>query len=130
MPAYWNNNIYVWGQYDSLKAYSLTNGLLSSTPTSMGSAPGTYFGQTPSVSSNGTTNGIVWAIPYATGGAGEAILLAYDATNVATELYSSEQAANNRDIPGAWAKFSVPVIVNGKVYIGTATEVDVYGLLP
>jgi hypothetical protein len=124
-PAYWNNNVYFWGQYDSPKAYSLTNGVLSTTPTSIGSSPGTFFGQTPSVSSNGTTHGIVWAISFTR----EAILNAYDATNLATLLYSSEQAPNNRDIPGVWAKFSVPVIVNGKVYIGTATEVDVYGLL-
>jgi hypothetical protein len=126
MPAYWNGNIYVWGQYDSPKAFKLTNGVLGTAPSSTGSAPGTFFGQTPSVSSNGTTNGIVWAISFTK----EAILYAYDATNLGNELYSSEQAAGNRDIPGNWAKFSVPVIVNGKVYIGTATEVDVYGLLP
>jgi hypothetical protein len=126
MPAYWNGNVYVWAQYGSPEAFKLTNGVLSTAPSSTGSAPGTFFGQTPSVSSNGTTNGIVWAISFTK----EAILYAYDATNLGNELYSSEQAAGNRDIPGNWAKFSVPVIVNGKVYIGTATEVDVYGLLP
>jgi hypothetical protein len=123
-PAYWNGNVYFWGQYDNPKMFSITNGLLSSTPTFTATTTGTFFGQTPAVSSNGTANGVVWFISHST----EAILYAYNATNL-TPLYNSEQAANNRDIPGTWAKFSVPVIVNGKVYIGTATEVDVYGLL-
>ena len=87
----------------------------------------TSYGVTPSVSANGTTAGIVWAI---VNNSGPAVLYAYDATNLQTELYNSTQAPNNRDQTGDAVKFTVPSIVNGKVYVGTATELDVFGLLP
>jgi len=83
-----------------------------------------YPGTTPSVSANGTTNGIVWAIEN-TG----AILFAYDATDLTKELYNSNQAPNNRD-HFSGNKFITPMVVNGKVYVGTATSVAVFGLLP
>ena len=106
--------------------YSITNGLLSTTSVSKSpvklSGPGS-----PSVSSNGATNGIVWIMePYVSG---SAILRAYDATNLSIELYDSDQAGN-RDKPGVGTKFAVPTIANGKVYIATNTELDAYGLLP
>ena len=77
-----------------------------------------------SVSSNGATAGIVWVLD---GGAG--VLYAYDATNLATELYDTTQASGGRDTPGAAVKFAVPTVANGHVYVGTQTELDVYGLL-
>src|SRR5580658_5110900 len=121
-PAYWNGNVYFWGQYDNPKMFSITNGLLSSTPTFTATTTGTFFGQTPAVSSNGTANGVVWFISHSK----EAILYAYNATNL-TPLYNSDQVPT--DIAGTWSKFMGPVISNGKVYVGTTTEVDVYGLL-
>jgi hypothetical protein len=57
------------------------------------------------------------------------VLHAYDATNLATELYNSNQAANSRDHFGTGNKFIVPTVVNGKVYVGTTTGVGVFGLL-
>jgi hypothetical protein len=129
MPAYWNGNVYFWGSGDVLKQYSLSNGQLSTTPTFMTRLSVPDFGVTPSISSNGTSNGILWAIRQAPNN-NSAILLAFDATNVSNEFYDSTQAQNppNRDVPGDYVKFTVPVITNGKVYIGTATEVDVFGL--
>jgi hypothetical protein len=95
-----------------------------------------FPGATPTVSSAGATNGIVWAAEvgcYGTAASpcgGPAILFAYDANNVLTELWDSTQALNQRDQAGNAVKFTVPTVANGKVYIGTRTEVDVYGLLP
>ena len=88
------------------------------------------------VSSSGGSNGIVWATEvgcYSTAAStcgSAAILFAYDATNLTTELWDSSQALSQRDQAGNAVKFTVPTVANGKVYIGTRTEVDVYGLLP
>jgi hypothetical protein len=131
MPAYWNNNVYFWGVDDNLVAFSVTSGALGLAPTS---ASGTFLGfpdPTPSVSSHGTSGGIVWAIDATNFGLpnnpapGPAVLHAYDATNVGTELYDSSILAN--DQAGSAVKFAVPTIANGKVYVGTETELDVYG---
>ncbi len=127
-PAYWNGTVYWWGRNDTLKAFPLANGLLSTTP-STSSVTLFYPGATPSVSANGTSQGIVWAIDsygYASNSA--AVLWAHNASNIATPLYSSS-TNSARDTAGVAVKFVVPTIANGKVYVGTSTEVDVYGLL-
>jgi hypothetical protein len=126
-PAYWQENLYYAGSRDHLDMYSITNGLLSSKPVSKSSTIFEPPGSTPSVSSNGAQYGIVWALELITPGK-PAILHAYDATNVATELYNSTQAGK-RDTAGLANKFQVPTIANGKVYVGTRVELDVYGLL-
>jgi hypothetical protein len=128
MPAYWNNMVYFWGQSDVLRAFSLTNGLLSTTPISTSATAASGFGSTPSVSSNGATGGILWAVYQTT--SGSMVLYAFDAANVANKFYDSTQAANSRDKGGNWVKFTVPTVANGKVYVGTQTELDVFGLLP
>jgi hypothetical protein len=135
-PAYWNNTLYFWGVSDVLKSIPITNGLPDFTHVT-GSTPQIGFpGAGLSVSSNGTTPGsaIVWAInstQYGSPGPGPgpAVLYAYDATNIPAMLYSSGQNAT-RDAAGNAVKFAVPTVANGKVYVGTSTEVDVYGLLP
>jgi hypothetical protein len=91
-------------------------------------------GATPSVSSNGSSDGIVWAIERVDSldeqpGDTAALLYAYDATNVGTMLYNSGQALNGRDQAGCANKFQVPTIANGRVYVATQTQLDVYGLL-
>ncbi len=130
-PAYYNGQVYLAAVSDNLKAFSLTAGALSSAPVSQSALVFNYPGATPSVSSNGTMGGIVWAIE----GDGytpmqSAVLHAYDATNLATELYNSTQASGGRDAAGPAVKFTVPTVVNGHVYIGTQTELDAYGVLP
>jgi hypothetical protein len=136
MPAYWNNNIYFWGSGDVLKSIPVTSGLPDFTHIASNSTAIGFPGATPSISSNGTTAGtaILWAIDSSQYGSpgpgpGPAVIHAYDATNVSKELWNSTQAASNRDAAGNAVKFSTPSISNGKVYVGTSSEVDVYGLL-
>jgi hypothetical protein len=128
MPAYFNYAVYYGGVGDNLKAFTITNALLGTTPSSKSATTFGYPGATPSVSANGTSNGIVWALQSSTGAT--AVLHAYDATNLGTELYNSAQAAGNRDAFGNGNKFITPMIVNGKVYVGTPNGVAVFGLLP
>jgi hypothetical protein len=127
-PAYWNGNVYYWGVNDSLKSFALTNGQLSTNPTKSSEGYG-FPGSTPSISANGATQGIVWSVDseaYST--PGPAILQAHNASNVADTLYSSRTNLT-RDNPGPAVKFTVPTIVNGKVYVGAQYQVSVFGLL-
>ncbi len=128
-PAYWNGNVYLWGNGDTLKQFSLTNGRLSAAPIYRGPETSPFPGASPVISSNGATNGVLWAVRSdGYNGNNAALLEAYDATNVSRQLYTSFQAGS-RDVPGAAVKFVVPLVVNGQVYVGTQHEVDVYGLL-
>jgi hypothetical protein len=123
-PAYWNGRAYVSGIDGGVKVFTLSAGKLSSSPTSQTAAHFSFPGATVSVSSNGAAAGIVWALEGANG-----VLHAYDATNLASELYDTNQASGGRDTPGQPVKFAVPTIAMGHVYVGTQTELDVYGLL-
>ena len=128
LPAYWNGNVYFAASYDNLKAFSLTNGMLSAVPTS-GSPTGFHYpGATPSVSANGTSGAIVWILQTDQQNGGNEVLRAYDATNLANELYDSNQN-QGRDNPGGAVKYAVPTIANGKVYVGSASAIHFYGLL-
>lgn len=132
MPAYWNNMVYYGGTNDNLKAFSFNannSGLLSSSAVSYSPESFPFPGPTPSISASGSANGIVWAIQTdAYGSSGPAILHAYDATNLANELYNSTQNAS-RDTPGPAVKFAAATVVHGRVYVGTETQLAVYGLL-
>jgi hypothetical protein len=123
-PATWNGHVYVTGIAGSVKDFALGAGKLSTSPASETSAHFNFPGATLSVSSNGATAGILWVLD------GEAgVLHAFDATDLATELYDTAQAAGGRDMAGPPVKFAVPTVANGHVYVGTQTELDVYGLL-
>ena len=128
-PAYWNGNVYVWGENDHLKMFKVANGSFTSrTPTSTSAETANTYTPTPSISANGTTNGIVWTMRTDNFDTqGRAILYAHDASNVANLLYSSESNVS-RDNPGNSVKFVVPTVVNGKVYVGTESQLSVYGL--
>jgi hypothetical protein len=141
VPAYWNGNVYFGGAYyggssgaNKLKAFSFNannSGLLSTLPTSESAEMFNFSGPTPSVSANGNTNGIVWALDNGSNASTCCQALhAYAATNLAQELYNTNQASNNGDVPGGAVKFTVPTIANGKVYVGSQATLSIYGLLP
>jgi hypothetical protein len=127
LPAYFNNHLYYIGIGDVVKSFRITNAQIVEPSETSSLASFGYPGATPSVSANGTTNGIIWAIrtDMAQFG-GRATLHAFDATDVSRELYNSSQAGT-RDDPGGAIKFSVPTVANGKVYVGTASRLAVFG---
>jgi hypothetical protein len=148
-PAFWNNLLYASAHNNPVGAYtfnpsteSLSTSGVSYTATSFG-----FPGTTPSVSADGNVNGIVWALDQTTfcnsaANCGPVILHAYDANNLATELWNS--SLTSTDAAGFAVVFTVPTIANGKVYVGTRGnnaggidssssvpgELDVYGLEP
>jgi len=123
--AYFNGSIYFGPVGNNLLQFQFSHAKLSMSPHSKSAASFTYPGTTPSVSANGFSNGIVWAIEHSDP---NDVLHAYDATNLANELYNSNQAGN-RDQFGTASHFGTPTIVNGKVYVGTTNNVTVFGLL-
>ena len=125
-PAVWQDKVYVGALRSGVKCYRINAGHLQSASQSTQSFG--YPGTTPAVSSNGTSNGIVWALQVDQHGSGPATLHAYDANDVSRELYNSTQAGD-RDQAGTAVKFTVPSVVNGKVYVGGGDQLTVYGLL-
>ncbi|MBA3914218.1 MAG: DUF4082 domain-containing protein [Acidobacteriales bacterium] len=140
-PIFWNSlttpTMYVWPDDEGLKAYSFAGGMFGTNPVSQNNtlAPA-QPGGTLALSANGSKPGsaIVWAT-HSTAGSAETVaqpgeLHAFDATNLATELWNSLQNPA-RDDSGRYGKFNPPTVANGKVYLGTFSEqLDVYGLLP
>jgi hypothetical protein len=125
MPAYFNNTVYYGSVGSPIQAFTITKAKLSTSATAQTSNSFGYPGTTPSVSANGSSNGIVWAVE----NTNPAVLHAYNAGTL-NELYNSNQASNSRDQFGAGNKFITPMIVNGKVFVGTTNGVAVFGLLP
>ena len=124
MPAYFNNTVYYGAVNDTIKAFPIANAKLATAASKQSTTSFAYPGTTPSISANGTSDGIVWAVENAS----PAVLHAYDATTL-QELYNSNQAAGNRDQFGNGNKFITPMIVNGKVFVGTPSGVAIFGLL-
>jgi uncharacterized protein (TIGR03437 family) len=122
-PAYFNHSVYFCGAGDPVKAFSVYDAVLSTGTSSESPVQFGYPGCLPTVSANGTSGAIVWVLEPAN------ILHAYDARNLAIELFSSEQN-RDRDALGPYVKFTPPMVANGKVYAGTQNSLDVYGLLP
>jgi len=126
MPAYFAGNVYFGPVNNRLLQFHFSRAKLSTSPVSQSPEAYPYPGSTPSVSANGSQNGIVWAIGHY---GGSSILRAYDASNLAHEIYNSGTALNGRDRIGQATHFGTPMIVNGKVYVGTTNGVAVFGLL-
>jgi outer membrane protein assembly factor BamB len=127
MPAYFAGSVYFAPQGYNLLQFKFSQARLSASPVSKSTASFPYPGSTPSVSSNNRQNGIVWAIEHSDP---NDVLHAYDANNLSQEIYNSNQAGNGRDQFGSASHFGTPMIVNGKVYVGTMNgSVAVFGLL-
>lgn len=124
-PAYFNQTIFYGQKGGTLKAFSVSNALVSTSPTSVSSEVFGYPGSSPVVSANGTSNGVLWAHETAT----PAVLHAYDPANLANELYNSNEAPGARDQFGPGNNFIVPVVANGQVFVGTESAVAEFGLL-
>ena len=126
-PTVWNNNVYVGASRSPLQCYKISGGQLSlATQTSVVSG---FPGISAAVSSNGDSNGILWALQVDQWDNGPAILHAYDANDCTRELYNSTQAPGGRDTADTAVKFTVPTVINGKVYISGGSKLTVYGLL-
>jgi hypothetical protein len=126
-PAFFSGALYVGAVSSPLRMFPMTNAKLPAAPSTQSAVSFGYPGTSPAISANGTQNGIVWAAESSTGSS--AVLHAYDAADLTHELYNSQQAANSRDAFGNGNKYITPLVVNGKVYIGTPTGVAVFGLL-
>lgn len=124
-PAWFNGSVYYGPVGGSLLAFKVTNARLATSPSSQTALSFPYPGTAAAVSANGNANGIVWAHE----NSATAVLHAYDASNLATELYNSKQAAGGRDSFGSGNKFITPTIADGKVFVGTTNGVAVFGLL-
>jgi len=124
-PVHFNGTVYFSPVSDNIQAFRLADGLFSTTPTSRSSEIFAYPGGTIALSASGNTNGMLWAIERRENGSGT--LRAYDATNLAIELYNSDQSGS-RDTLDSPNKFSAPVIANGKVYVASKTKLTIFGL--
>jgi hypothetical protein len=135
-PAFWNNTVYWGGGNDAGAADNITawsfdangNGLLSTSPVSQTVQTFAFSTAAPVISANGNSNGILWILDNSTYRSSCCqVLYAFDATNLGTMLYNSNQAAGSRDVPGGAVKFTAPVVANGKVYVGSQGKVSAYG---
>jgi outer membrane protein assembly factor BamB len=124
VPSYFDNTVYFGAVGDAIKALPISGGRLASTPSSRTANTFVYPGATASISANGLRDAILWAVQNTS----PAVLSAYDARNLARELYNSNQVPE-RDRFGAGNKFITPTIADGRVYVGTPTGVAVFGRL-
>jgi len=130
MAAYWNGNLYFGNNKDYIRSFPINRGVLGTSAAAISTDPvPSGYGTTPSISSNGLTNGIVWGIQQWAGPPdGFGVLKAWDATSL-SNIYSSNNQFGTDD-PGGYAEFTLPTVAHGKVYVGTSSNITVYGLLP
>jgi hypothetical protein len=127
-PAYFGGMVYYGPAGGQMLAFAVSQAKLATAPGSRTSTQFGYPGTSPVVSANGTTSAIVWA--YENANSGAAVLHAYDAANLGTELYDSTQAVGGRDQFGSGNKFIAPMVADGKVFAASTNSVAVFGLLP
>jgi len=137
-PAFWNNTVF-WGggkdegSADHVKAWSFNannSGILSTSPASETSQVFSFSTAAPVISANGISNGILWILDNSSFGSSCCqVLYAFNASNLGTMLYNSNQATGSRDVPGGAVKFTAPIIANGKVYVGSQGKVSAFGIV-
>jgi chitodextrinase len=134
-PTYFNGSVYYAPVKGPVMAFSVTNGMLSTSATSQSSAvfdgkTGTFSarGGETAASADGNANGIVWALQ-SNGDSQPGTLHAYDPTNLAHEYWNSDQAGT-RDQLDPWLKFTLPLVANGHVYVASQGRLTAFGLLP
>jgi uncharacterized repeat protein (TIGR03806 family) len=141
-PSYWNGHVYIAGSGDHLRSYPLVNGVLDAAHMTQTREVIASRGSTLSISTDGGDDAILWAVDpsayqYAWNGQtqvttivrnGPAILMAYDANDLTAPIYRSD-ILPSADSAGYAVKFAVPTVAGGHVYVGTQTEVSVYGLI-
>lgn len=123
-PAWFNGNVYYGAVGDRIRAFNVNAAVLQPQPASSTNNFFEYPGATPSVSANGTSDAILWAVE----NSNPAVLHAYDASNLAIELYNSNQANSGRDLFGSGNKYITPTIADGRVIVGTPNSVAIFGL--
>jgi hypothetical protein len=127
--AYWNGNVYLWARDNVAMMFKMNTGVMDVEPDSKSTITSGWPDPTFSISSNGTQNGIAWAVradQFNTNG--PAVLYAWDANDLTKTIYQSD-SNSSRDTAGPANRYSIPVVTNGKVYVATKGEIDVYGLL-
>jgi len=132
-PAYFNHWIYYQGAGDVMKAFAITNGVMTSSPVSQSTVRISNLGYSPVITANGTSNAIAWVVDGSAyknsssdTSSGPAVLRAFNATNLSQELYDSSLKAGD-NAPGT-VKYPVPTVADGKVFVAGDYGVAVYGL--
>lgn len=127
-PAYWNGQVYLWARDNVGMMFKMNTGVMNVEPDSKTSVSSGWPSPTFSISSNGTQDGVAWAVRSDQFDSnGPAVLYAWDANDLSKTIYQSDNSS--RDTAGPANRYSVPVVTNGKVYVATHGMINVYGLL-
>ena len=124
-PAWFNGTVYYGAVGDRIRAFKMNQAILTGQSSSATSNVFAYPGATPAISADGVNNAILWAVENSS----PAVLHAYDAANLATELYNTAQAASGRDSFGPGNKYITPTIADGRVIVGGPNNITVFGLI-
>lgn len=127
-PIFWNGDVYFSGVDDVIRAFSLQNGLLSTTPVMQSGTAFTFPGAGLIISANGNSGAILWALEW-NSSTHQGTLHAYDPGNLSHEFWNSGPAGSSNS-PGVTTRLNVPLVANGKVYVSGISSITVYGMLP
>jgi hypothetical protein len=124
-PVWFNGTVYYGAVGDRIRGFNVNAAILPPQATSATDNFFEYPGATPAISANDTNDAILWAVE----NANPAVLHAYDATDLAIELYNSNQADSGRDMLGPGNKYITPTIADGRVIVGTTDSIVIFGLM-